>query len=274
MRFFKETSLTLLMAAASLVPVVADQTALPRVNAALHRELVWTSPHGDELPGLYLVEVADDYMVSRVLVVDPAGNATVISATVDARSGVLRTEVRDDETGWHAALDVVTGVTGESLEAFYSATESLGVGEDHRVQTSVYDSSGVVWSSSWPVAAPRELHRSVGHGLAERSLAQKLMVSAPDGFSQTLAFLDASMSPEPLTSEGVTNVAYALRGIIEVLVASNDVTYTGSEWEMTAGEMKKGFFDPEIVALLSRFRSIDTADPLRDLRIELRGVTE
>ena len=93
------------------------------------------------------------------------------------------------------------------------------------------------------------------------------------------------MSPGPLQTEWQdSHVVYTMRGVVEVLAgvfrqqpglgAANKTR--AEAWRMTVGDSKRGIgiVDLDLLELVSRFRSVENADPLSDhLAQEVLGET-
>lgn len=273
-----EKTLTFSLAAALLIailpaaPAAAAQEERDFGRNAVHRALSWENPHGDgRADGLYLLEMNQDGMVTRVLA-DPADRPIRLTKTLDARLGVESGELLDDATGWWAVLDLDTGLASESLSAYFAAATQINPGTDHVLRLTLRTSDGLKLSRQLAPAEPAELHTQLAQALVEAGLADRLVASLPDGLADAVLFLDRSLSPDPLpTGDSVDNIAYSTRGVVEVLAAAIRAATDTPEsadgpWPMTVGAMDRGLLNADELELVSRFRSVENADPLSDRR--------
>lgn len=243
-----------------------------------HRGIRWTSPTGDGVAsGLYLLELHRLGMVSRLLAEDVGGRLVLITSTLDGRQGQERIEFRDEATGWWVRLEVDMGLRSANLGAFFAAARELEPGQGRRVRLQLLSRDGVRFERELDLADPEELYRRFADELVAADQAEPLTAGMPPGLNETVFFLDASMSPSPWPSDSQDNVAFSLRPVIEVLAHVLDervgqaTAGPREPWAMTVGSMEKGtgLVDPEQLAFVSRFRSVENADPLSDHRAAL-----
>ncbi len=243
-----------------------------------HRSVHWNTPAGKQaLGGVYLFEAVRTGAVTRVLIEDDVGRPIILTRTVDALSGRDSYEILDDRTGWWARIDIDTGVTAEYLGAYNSiAMEELMPENQVTLGFKLTTRDGLAFERELPLVSSLTLpYQELAGALREAGLADQLAAEMPVGLSDATRFLDTSMSPKLGSHEGFgDDEAYPLRGVVEVLVnvtSSEPAEPSGGEgepWVMTVGEIQKGIgvVDPSLLELVSRFRSVDNADPLSDHR--------
>ncbi len=280
----KTCSLFLFVLTLALVPVVAlgwqepDQQAPDWGEGGFHRSIHWHNPSGEQtLSGLFLFEAIRVGAVTRALIEDAVERPVILTHTMDAHRGRHSIELLDDGTGWWARIDIDTGVTAEYLGAYFRVVGETLRAEHRPVLGYTFTTrDGLVFERDLPLVSSRSMsYQEFADALHEAGLADQLLAGLPAGLSDSIRFLDAFMSPELGSQEGSSaNDAYILRGVIEVLVnvaGSEPAEPSGGEgepWVMTVGEIRNGIgvVDPDLLELVSRFRSMDNADPLSDHR--------
>ncbi len=251
-------------------------------ESAYQRSIRWTSPSGERsTPGLFLFDMTSAGMVNRILAQDPAGRPLILTWTLDALHGKEWSELLDDETGWRVRLEVDTGVKAKHLGAYFAAAmrdlrPELGASFNLTLTTP----GGLYFERELPMLKWSERpYRAFGTALGTTDSADGLVASIPAGLSDAIFFLDSSMSPGPGPQEGSENtIARPMRGVIEVLATVLETTRREAvgapdeaevePWVMTVSEGRKGIgvVDPNLLGLVSRFRSVENADPLSDHR--------
>lgn len=273
--------LVLLTVASSAVAVAETQPERDYGSGSVHRYFEWRNSEGEgRATGLYLVDFVPTGMVSRVLAEDPAGRQVRITVSLDPRRGVQICELLDDATGWRARLELDNGLRADTLGAFFAADVARSAARQpvvYRVSFTADGTRPVVVDLELDVVEPETLHAAVTEAVSAAGAARQLAPRLPPELAETVLFLDSSMSPQPLQAhtEG-DNFAHGLRGVVEVLA---DILHTAppegleveryaTPWPMTVGPMKRGTSssDPAVLEFVSRFRSVENADPLSDRR--------
>ncbi len=268
--------LPLAFSAAALADGGAPTAERAYREAAFHRAFEWREPAGDgSASGLYLMDMVPAGMVQRVLVEDPAGRQVRITQSLDVRRGVQTTELLDDATGWQARMELDFGFRAETLGAFFAADEARSKAAEPAPLRLRFAADGAPAVETEVAATdPAAVHAAVAEAV-RASAAGALVAGLPEGLAEAVLFLDGSLSPEPLESrsEG-DNLAHGARGVVEVLAAALraappeglDAGRWGTRWPMTVRPIERGTSssDPMVLEFVSRFRSVQNADPLAD----------
>lgn len=245
-------------------------------SGALHRPIQWLSPSGEQsTSGLFLLDMTPAGMVQRVLAQDAAVRPIILTWVLDAQKGRESSEFLDDETGWWARLEIDTGVQADFLGE-YLAAASRELQPGHTLNMKLSTREGLVFE--------RRLTQTDAEVLPYQDFAASLvadgpaehLVARPPELTAAVLFLEASMNQGPLQTERQdSHVVYNMRGIVEVLASvfrkqtSVGTSETGAEtWKMTFGNLRQGvtIIDPNLLELVSHFRSVENAGPLSDHR--------
>ncbi len=241
-------------------------------SGALHRPIQWLSPSGEQTTsGLFLLDMTSARMVQRVLAQDAAARPIILTWVLDAQEGRESSEFLDDETGWWARLELDTGIQADYLGAYFAAAgQQLKPGHTLNMKLSTRDGLSFerrLAQTDAAVLPYQEFAASlVADGPAERLAAR------PPELIAAVFFLDAFMSQGPLQTERQdSHNLYNMRGIVEVLanVFRKQTSVSASEtWKMTFSDLRQGvtITDSDLLELVSRFRSVENADPLSDHR--------
>ena len=255
-------------------------------TGAVHRSIQWVSPSGARTTaGLFLLDMTPAGMVERILAQDTADRPIIVTWTLDVRNGREWSEFLDDETGWWARLEVDTGVRADTLGAYFTAAgRQLQPG--HTLNMKLVTREGLVFERRLALANTEALpYQDFVADLVADGPAEELVAVRPPELVAAVFFLDAFMSQGPLQTEWQdSHVGYNMRGVVEVLAgvfrqqAGVDAANTtrAEAWKMTVGDFKRGIgiVDPDLLELVSRFRSVENADPLSDhLAQEILGET-
>jgi len=245
-------------------------------SGAFHRAFEWRETSGTgHAEGLYLIDMVPAGMVQRVLVEDPTARQVRITKSLDVRRGLDTSELLDDATGWWARLEVDFGFEAETLGAFFAADEVRSK-QPRPEPLRVRFSADGVRPVEVEVAAidPETLHSAVAEAMRSEAAGETLAARLPEGLAQAILFLDASLSPEPLEAREGDNLAYSARGVVEVLAdvlraappEGLEVGRYATPWPMTVRPIERGTSssDPSVLEFVSRFRSVENADPLSD----------
>jgi len=246
-------------------------------SGSIHRSFEWQEAAGaGRAAGLYLMDFVPTGMVSRVLAEDPTGRQVRITVSLDPRRGLETCELLDDATGWRARLDLDFGLQADTLGAFFVADEARSAALRHTPFRLRFAADGTPPVEVEVAAEEREaLHAAVAEAVRAAAAGEALVARLPEGLAQAILFLDASLSPHPLQTrtEG-DNFAHGLRGVVEVLAdvlraappEGLDLGRYATPWPMTVGPMVRGTSssDPVVLEFVSRFRSVQNADPLSD----------
>lgn len=273
--------LTLLVAMAG--PAVAGQVEASRDrnygSGATHRSLEWRQPEGGgKAVGLFLADMAPAGMITRILVQDPDGRPIRITQTIDASGGVETGELLDEDTGWWARLELRLGVRADHLGGYFAAAEMLSATPaPPKVRLRFVAAGASPVEAELALAEPAVLRAALAAALAASGAGGEMVAHLPQGLAEAVLFLDSSLSPSPLPihAEG-DNLAYASRGVVEVLAhllraaprEGLDVGRYSTPWPLGVGPFEKGTSssDPAVLELVSRFASVENADPLADYR--------
>lgn len=259
----KVLALTFALAA---LPSADTGVATESGASASYRIITWHNPVAEqELHALYLIELGDRQMVSRVLARTPDDRHVLLRQTLEASSGICTTELIDQATGWRAQLETHSGIGRPTLSGFFRASEKeLEAGEPVVVRLVVQGRT--VFETSIPIDTASEMQRKFVERLAVEGMVEDVAGTVPEGLHPALLFLERSLSPNALASElgNPDNIAHGLRSIIDVLTGTLQIAGTEAtrviehRWPMEVGPAHRGW-------------EVESQE-LRDLLAEFEGV--
>jgi len=220
-------------------------------NTATHQEIAWIGPGGEKGVGLFLFRAAEFGFTERLFIKTPEGQHLILQRTLRSGSGLDRSRLIDDQTGWWLEVTKDYGFTATSLRKFFSIAEDLVKGSGRSVGYTLRVAGGLEWSTEVPAQQPVNEHASVAQELRGTDLGRALEEHVRGDLAMTLAFLACTPTYERLGPAG---------GVLVSLWSASS-TGTGSCQEKL-GPLRVGLSlsDPKLVRLRAEF-----ATPLKSL---------
>lgn len=237
--------------------------------------------------GLRLLDSGPGGFVTRWLVVDQErGWRMFLTETLDPCRGVQTTDILDDVSGWWIRLESRVGVRGESLEDYFARAREL---------PSIDEATGFLdyrliatgdFSFSPRIPARGATKDVIWDGLFDQlgatGLRAKLAASVPEDFRAAVLFLDVSLMEwsSAMQPGGVADRPRDWPGLLgllarvvrsELLPDDPQLAEFATPWTMRRiGPTGRGssLVEPELLELVSHFRSVENADPLAGSRVE------
>jgi hypothetical protein len=237
-----------------------------------HRSIQWISPSGEEsLSGLYMFSFSEDEMIGRVLAETPGGVHVMLTQTLDPRTGVRTTELRSGESGWTATVEMDSGVTRPTLSSYFRASAEEEAGRP--VWVRLWIEGEKVFEAQITVDYPVEMHRRFVEEMAAAPWIGTVSETIPQHLRSALFFLEASLSPDMISSEAGNpdNIAHGYRDVVEILTgvvessASGDAVELPQRWRMEVGS-GVGDLPLESSSVMDLLGEFEGADPLMPFR--------
>jgi hypothetical protein len=268
--------------AAAVAAVCASTVGAVTPVPARFREvwdfLVWRG-EGAESHGLYLTAQSEyDEAIAFRLFVRPQGRPSLIlSWCVDARNGVLRTRLMDDQTGWWIEVREEAGITGANAwELLLRRAEARPVRYHGVVRTSEGDAIEfeVPRTEQRSNADPWSPLTEMAKMVVEKGREKGHLSSLPAGVSQSADLLDSitevSGSGETANDKNTKTVGY-FRNVVAIVLQMRGRLGARRDAVVASVTSKgTGFSTPEVREFLAGFRSVSLEHPMGDVEL-IRG---
>jgi hypothetical protein len=279
-------------------PTVEELRAMHDISARFSQRFTISREDAD-LYGLKITEVRGTGEVSgdvsRLLIVSPAGNQTLITWVSEPRTGRAVTRLEDDGRTWWAEWWLETGVEAEDLAQAMAVqilkTDHGSLLDDLREAlqpctraVALRTSDGLVYSAAVDIRS-RDSGAGAFVAAIKRSPEWEVLArQVPEALVEAVAFLDAAAAGTPpftlhAPPTGGEGFVFYWSGLTTVLASSlRDAGILGppardGRWVVKGGRgsivSDLGVADREDLELTAKFLSIEPTDPLPE-----REVTE
>ena len=213
-------------------------------NNAIHQEIRWVAQDGSNGIGLFLLRVTETGLTQQLFVKTPGGRHLILEKTLQASSGLDRTRLIDDETGWWFEVTKNYGFTAAGLRKFFSAAEDFVEGSGKEVKYTLQARDGSRWETSIPAQQPQEEYAELVKALQGTTIGTVLEHHLKTDLADAILFLARGPKSERLG---------AAAGVLVALRPSTSAEATS--WHEEVESMQPGLepSDPEMVKLRAEF---------------------